>query len=129
LPAAGPGGAVEFTLAGGPPQSRFWLLQGWLGHRSITSTAVYTALAPNRAAAKKIRLVAPGPAASCRPFYRVPGRLGPRLGQDFVGQKFLERQLVVRASEYRQRVSRVSRLLHSNVAVKTSIALHDAHTP
>jgi site-specific recombinase XerD len=22
--------------------------QGWLGHRSITSTAVYTALAPNR---------------------------------------------------------------------------------
>src|SRR5260221_6119675 len=24
-------------------------IQGWLGHRSITSTAVYTALAPNRA--------------------------------------------------------------------------------
>jgi site-specific recombinase XerD len=24
------------------------LIQGWLGHRSITSTAVYTALAPNR---------------------------------------------------------------------------------
>jgi type 1 fimbriae regulatory protein FimB/type 1 fimbriae regulatory protein FimE len=23
-------------------------IQGWLGHRSITSTAVYTALAPNR---------------------------------------------------------------------------------
>jgi site-specific recombinase XerD len=23
-------------------------LQGWLGHRSITSTAVYTALVPNR---------------------------------------------------------------------------------
>jgi len=22
-------------------------IQGWLGHRSITSTAVYTALAPN----------------------------------------------------------------------------------
>jgi site-specific recombinase XerD len=23
-------------------------MQGWLGHRSITSTAVYTVLAPNR---------------------------------------------------------------------------------
>jgi site-specific recombinase XerD len=23
-------------------------IQGWLGHRSITSTAIYTALAPNR---------------------------------------------------------------------------------
>jgi site-specific recombinase XerD len=23
-------------------------IQGWLGHRSITSTAVYTALVPNR---------------------------------------------------------------------------------
>jgi site-specific recombinase XerD len=23
-------------------------IQGWLGHRSITSTAAYTALAPNR---------------------------------------------------------------------------------
>jgi site-specific recombinase XerD len=23
-------------------------IQGWLGHRAITSTAVYTALAPNR---------------------------------------------------------------------------------
>jgi site-specific recombinase XerD len=23
-------------------------IQGWLGHRSIASTAVYTALAPNR---------------------------------------------------------------------------------
>jgi hypothetical protein len=23
-------------------------IQGWFGHRSITSTAVYTALAPNR---------------------------------------------------------------------------------
>jgi hypothetical protein len=23
-------------------------MQGWRGHRSITSTAVYTALAPNR---------------------------------------------------------------------------------
>jgi site-specific recombinase XerD len=23
-------------------------IQGWLGHRPITSTAVYTALAPNR---------------------------------------------------------------------------------
>jgi site-specific recombinase XerD len=23
-------------------------IQGWLGHRSITNTAVYTALAPNR---------------------------------------------------------------------------------
>jgi site-specific recombinase XerD len=23
-------------------------IQGWLGHRSITSTTVYTALAPNR---------------------------------------------------------------------------------
>jgi site-specific recombinase XerD len=25
-----------------------WAIQGWLGHRSITSTAVYTELAPNR---------------------------------------------------------------------------------
>jgi integrase len=25
-----------------------WVIQGWLGHRSITSTAFYTALAPNR---------------------------------------------------------------------------------
>jgi len=25
-----------------------WAIQGMLGHRSITSTAVYTALAPNR---------------------------------------------------------------------------------
>jgi hypothetical protein len=25
-----------------------WAIQGWLGHRSITSTAVYTVLAPNR---------------------------------------------------------------------------------
>jgi site-specific recombinase XerD len=25
-----------------------WAIQAWLGHRSITSTAVYTALAPNR---------------------------------------------------------------------------------
>ena len=25
-----------------------WAIQGWLGHRSITSTAVCTALAPNR---------------------------------------------------------------------------------
>jgi site-specific recombinase XerD len=27
---------------------RFHCVEGWLGHRSITSTAVYTALAPNR---------------------------------------------------------------------------------
>jgi hypothetical protein len=26
------------------------VIQGWLGHRSITSTAVYTALAPMRSA-------------------------------------------------------------------------------
>jgi site-specific recombinase XerD len=25
-----------------------WAIQGWLGHRSITCTAVYAALAPNR---------------------------------------------------------------------------------
>jgi site-specific recombinase XerD len=25
-----------------------WAIQGWLGHRSIISTAVYTALAPSR---------------------------------------------------------------------------------
>jgi site-specific recombinase XerD len=29
-------------------------IQGWLGHRSITSTAVYTALAPNPIASQKI---------------------------------------------------------------------------
>jgi site-specific recombinase XerD len=42
---------------GAPPPQRLRLankghdtraIQGWLGHRSITSTAVYTALAPNR---------------------------------------------------------------------------------
>jgi hypothetical protein len=25
-----------------------WAIQGWLGYRSITSTAIYAALAPNR---------------------------------------------------------------------------------
>jgi site-specific recombinase XerD len=27
---------------------RRWAIQGWLGHRSISSTVVYTALVPNR---------------------------------------------------------------------------------
>jgi hypothetical protein len=31
---------------GAPHDTR--AIQGWLGHRSITGTAVYTALAPNR---------------------------------------------------------------------------------
>jgi site-specific recombinase XerD len=30
-------------------------IQGWLGHRSITSTAVYTALAPNRTVSAVLR--------------------------------------------------------------------------
>jgi hypothetical protein len=34
-----------FVLSPGPRQRA---IEGWLGHRSITSTAVYTALAPNR---------------------------------------------------------------------------------
>jgi site-specific recombinase XerD len=34
------------ALANKDPDTR--AIQGWLGHRSITSTAVYTALAPNR---------------------------------------------------------------------------------
>jgi integrase len=41
---ARPGG--NLTVAAGPSDTR--AIQGWLGHRSITSTAVYTALAPNR---------------------------------------------------------------------------------
>jgi hypothetical protein len=31
-----------------PDRLRPRAIQGWLGHRSITSTAVYTALSPNR---------------------------------------------------------------------------------
>jgi hypothetical protein len=39
------------TLFGVHPDAQDWAhgaIQGWLGHWSITSTAVYTALAPNR---------------------------------------------------------------------------------
>jgi site-specific recombinase XerD len=32
-------------------------IQGWLGHRSITSTAVYTALAPNRFRGDALKMV------------------------------------------------------------------------
>jgi site-specific recombinase XerD len=38
--------ACGFALANKGHDTR--AIQGWLGHRSITSTAVYTALAPNR---------------------------------------------------------------------------------
>jgi hypothetical protein len=38
--------ACGYTLANKGHDTR--AIQGWLGHRSITSTAVYTALAPNR---------------------------------------------------------------------------------
>jgi len=45
-PGAGPGEVPNLRLA---RQSRTGeAIQGVLGHRSITSTAVYTALAPNR---------------------------------------------------------------------------------
>jgi site-specific recombinase XerD len=35
-------------LDGYPEGLETLTIKGWLGHRSITSTAVYTALAPNR---------------------------------------------------------------------------------
>src|SRR5260370_2106404 len=38
--------ACGYALAHSLPDTR--AIQGWLGHRSITSTAEYTALAPNR---------------------------------------------------------------------------------
>jgi site-specific recombinase XerD len=38
--------ACGYALANKGHETR--AIQGWLGHRSITSTAVYTALAPNR---------------------------------------------------------------------------------
>src|SRR5271163_4960870 len=38
--------ACGFALANAGHDTR--AIQGWLGHRSITSTAVYTALAPHR---------------------------------------------------------------------------------
>ena len=38
--------ACSYALADKGHDTR--AIQGWLGHRSITSTAVYTALAPNR---------------------------------------------------------------------------------
>jgi site-specific recombinase XerD len=38
--------ARDYALANGGHDTR--AIQGWLGHRSITSTAVYTALAPKR---------------------------------------------------------------------------------
>jgi site-specific recombinase XerD len=38
--------ACGYTLANKGHDTR--AIQGWLGHRSITSTVVYTALAPNR---------------------------------------------------------------------------------
>ena len=38
--------ACAYALANKGHDTR--AIQGWLGHRSITSTAVYTALAPNR---------------------------------------------------------------------------------
>jgi hypothetical protein len=41
--------ACGYALANKGHDTR--VIQGWLGHRSITSTAVYTALAPNRGAA------------------------------------------------------------------------------
>jgi site-specific recombinase XerD len=38
--------ACAYALANKGHDTR--AIQGWLGHRSITSTAIYTALAPNR---------------------------------------------------------------------------------
>ena len=38
--------ACSYALANKGHDNR--AIQGWLGHRAITSTAVYTALAPNR---------------------------------------------------------------------------------
>jgi site-specific recombinase XerD len=40
------GHACGYALANKGHDTR--VIQGWLGHRAITSTAVYTALAPNR---------------------------------------------------------------------------------
>jgi site-specific recombinase XerD len=44
--------ACGYALANKGHETR--AIQGWLGHRSITSTAVYTALAPNRFEASEI---------------------------------------------------------------------------
>jgi hypothetical protein len=52
LPASSTGGDSLVWRSGGalsPTRATtHGAIQGWLGHRSITSTAVYTALAPNR---------------------------------------------------------------------------------
>jgi type 1 fimbriae regulatory protein FimB/type 1 fimbriae regulatory protein FimE len=55
---AAAGAGLEFMTHHAPPRLRLChalankghdtrAIRGWLGHRSITSTAVYTALAPN----------------------------------------------------------------------------------
>jgi hypothetical protein len=48
LPTAETGKFWQWTLLVGDKRDDPRAIQGWLGHRSITSTAVYTALAPNR---------------------------------------------------------------------------------